>query len=130
MDPPDSGAPAALRVLLLVAPGARREQLLELIGRFAPTSRIETAGSALEVMRHLVRASADFLILDYAMDGIAGQSLMRHLARATPSLLVLAFDDVVSTSADQFCDVWPWSQAEMAIQRAIERRLLRGARRP
>lgn len=130
MHVPDSGAPAALRILLLVAPGARREQLLQLIGRLAPASRIETAGSALEAMRQLVRACADVLILDHAMDGIAGQSLMRHLARATPSLLVLAFDDVVRPLADPACDVWPWSQAEVAFQRALERRFERGAQRP
>ncbi len=127
---PAPGAPAALSVLLLVAPGARREQLLELIGRLAPTGRVETADGALDVMRRLARASADLLVLDYAMDGVAGQSLIRHLARAAPSLSVLVFDDVVRSLAEPRCDVWPWTDAEMALQRAIERRLQRGAQRP
>ena len=130
LDAPVPGAPAALSVLLLVAQGVRREQLLELIRRLAPTSRIETIGSALDVMRRLARASADLLVLDLAMDGVAGQSLIRHLARAAPSLSVLAFDDAVRSLADPSCDVWPWSEAEVALRRLIERRLERGARRP
>ena len=130
MDAPVPGALAALSVLLLVAQGARREQLLELIGRLAPSSRIEIAGCALDVMRRLARASADLLVLDYAMDGIAGQSLIRHLARAAPSLSVLAFDDVVPSLAEPRCDVWPWSEAEMALRRSIERRLQRDTQRP
>ena len=130
MDAPAPGAPAALSVLLLVAPGALRDQLLELIGRVAPTSRVETADCALDVMRRLARASADLLVLDYAMDAVAGRSLIRHLARAAPSLSVLVFDDVVRSLAEPRCDVWRWSEAETALQRSIEQRLQRGAQHP
>ncbi len=129
MDAPIPGAPAALSLLLLVAQGARRERLQELIRRLVPTSRIETIGSALDVMRRLARARADLLVLDYAMDGVAGQSLIRHLARAAPSLSVLAFDDAVRSLTDPCCDVWPWSEAEVALRRLIERHLEHGARR-
>ena len=130
MDPPPFGAPAALRVLLLVGHSAHREQLLALIWRLAPASRIDTASSALDVMRRLTRAGADLLILDYAVDRVAGLSLIRHLARTAPSLSVLAFDDVVRSLPEPRFDVWLWSEAEMALQRSIKQHLQRGAQRP
>ncbi len=119
---PGPVAPLVPRVILLIAQEARREQMRELVGRLAPTSRIEVARDVLDAMRRMVHAAADLLILDYAIDGAAGPALMRNLARATPSLLVLAFDDDVPQLANPIPDLWPWSDAEVAVQRALERR--------
>ena len=109
-------------MILLIAQEARREQMLQLIARLAPTSRIEVARGVLDAMRRMLHAAADLLILDYAIDAAAGPALMRNLARAAPSLSVLAFDDAVPPLADPIRDLWPWSDAEVAVQRALERR--------
>lgn len=126
IDPPGPVAPVALRVILLIAHEARREQMRQSIGRLAPNSRIEIASSVLDAMRRMVHAAADLLILDYAIGAATGPALMRNLARAAPSLSVLAFDDDVPPLADPIRDLWPWSDAEVAVQRALERRFQRG----
>jgi DNA-binding NarL/FixJ family response regulator len=110
-----------LTVLLLIADRPRRQHITELISRYAPASRIETAEGALDVMRRLARSAADLLVLERARDGVAGPSLIRHLARAAPSLSVLAFDEQVAAAVDPVCDLWLWSEAEVAVKQAIER---------
>jgi DNA-binding NarL/FixJ family response regulator len=121
------GTEPELTVLLLIADSPRRQHITELISRHAPASRIETVAGALDVMRRLARSAADLLVLEHASDGVAGPSLIRHLARAAPSLSVLAFDEQVASAVDPECDLWLWSEAEVALKQAIERWRRRGS---
>jgi CheY-like chemotaxis protein len=118
----EPGAPIGLRVMILIPHNERREALHRLLDRLAPNSRIETADGALDVLRRLTHAPCDLLLLDHAIDGVAGPTLVRHLARAAPSVLVVAFDEVGQSTADQAGELWPWREAEVALRRLLERR--------
>lgn len=126
-NPPDSGRPPALRVMLVVASQARRRHLHEWIERIAPHSSIETSENVLDAMLRSARKPTDLLVLDLAIGGAAAPALIRHLARISPSAAVLLFDAINQPVSGHAYDVWPWSEAEAVLQRWLDARRPRGA---
>ena len=124
----DSSASPPLRVITLIADDDRRDGVGRLIRGLAPDSCIDSAATPLEVLRRLARAPFDLLVLDHAIDGLAGPSLIRHLARAAPSLSLLAFDDSTALLASPPCGVWPWREAGAVLGRAVEQHIERRSR--
>jgi CheY-like chemotaxis protein len=118
-DPSETTAP---RVVMLIEHGERREYLCRLIEERAPGCRVDHTATPLEALRCLSRAPCDLLVLDHAIDGLAGSSLVRHLARAAPTLPILAFADSAAALLNPPVEVLPWSEAAVALARAIQQR--------
>jgi CheY-like chemotaxis protein len=128
--PHDRVSPADPVVVLVVGLDARRELLSQAVFRIAPHARVETAGSAFDALMRATRTrTADLLVLDLALGGLAAPALIRHLARLARPTDVLVFDDAGQSLPGAVCDVRAWGELDGALRRWFDAWQLRATSR-
>ena len=69
-----------------------------------------TASNAAAALGQALTLPLRLVIVEWALDGPAGQALVRQLARVRPDLPVLAFDDSEVCGPAEQVLAWPWAE--------------------